>query len=311
MGSTLKSIAKVAMPISLQQSIGAAEGYKKGGIGGALKGGALAPIKNPLDAVGLNLEGEEGSSYNPNLSQTDAYNQYANAFGSEMDRADKGVQESGLTKDVYGAGGLQSQLAKEQGDLSSRGFSLQQPDYEAFGQASGDISRQFGQQEQDVANSLARRGLGGASSGAAGAAFSGLAGNKNEMLAKAQTDIAQKRMADTQQRLLQTRQMMTNLASQGSGLAQDRYNSKGGSLATSAGLQNQGNALQRQAYQDKEANYKPGLMESLGQGLQAGVVNLASKAPSIGLGAATGGAYGTASLQQQTDAQARSRSLFG
>lgn len=311
MGKAIKSVAKVMLPMNIQQGIGAAEGFKEGGIGGALKGGALAPIKNPLDAVGINLDGEEGQAYNPNLSQSETYNQFANAYGSEMDRATKGVQDSAFTKDLFGAGGLQSQLAKEQADLSARGFSLQPQDYEAYGQASGDISRLFGQQEQQASQSLARRGLMSAGSGAAGATFSGLAGNKNEMLAKAQTDIAQKRMADTQNRLFQTRQMMSSLGNQGSALAQSRYQDKGSALANAAGIQNTGNMLQRQAYQDKEANYKPGLMETIGTGLQAGIGQLATKAPSIGLGAATGGMYGTASLQQQADANAKARGMFG
>jgi hypothetical protein len=157
--------------------------------------------------------------------------------GTQM--ATDAIRSNPMLAGLYGEGGLQSQLGAEGKDLASRGYSLQQPDYEAYGQASGDIARQFGQQEADASKMLARRGLGGASSGAAGAAFSGLAGNKNEMLAKAQTDIAQKRMQDTTQRLQANRALQAQLGQQGNAAIGDQYNRQLQGFNTKAGVLNQ------------------------------------------------------------------------
>lgn len=137
--------------------------------------------------------------------------------------ASEQVRSDPMSSGLFGEGGLQDRLGTEEKDLASRGYGLQGSDREAYGQAAGDISRQFGQQEQDVSKMLAKRGLGGGSSGAAGAAFSGLAGSKNEMLARAQTDIAQKRMQDTTQRLQATRNMMGTLGAQGQQAIQNQF----------------------------------------------------------------------------------------
>lgn len=245
--------------------------------------------KKAAGALGINLEGEEGAYVTPEQRQAGLYRAFANDYDNQMKLADKGVQESALTKDLYGEGGLQSQLASEGKDLASRGFSLQQPDHEAYGQVSGDVSRLFGQQEQAASQSLARRGLASAGSGAAGATFSGLAGNKNEMLAAAQTQIAQKRMADTQQRLQQNRQMQQSLGVQGAGMARNRYSDKGNALMDSVNVENMQNTQNRQARADQEAAYKPGLFETIGSGLQSGIGGLASAAPGMLAGGMMGG----------------------
>jgi len=104
------------------------------------------------------------------------------------------VQNNPILGKLFGKGGAMDRADLEEQDLAKRGYSLKPEDYEAYGQASGDIARLFGQQEQNTAADLASRGLAAAPSGAAGVAYSGLQGNKNEQLAKAQTDIAQKRM---------------------------------------------------------------------------------------------------------------------
>lgn len=272
MGKAVKAVTK--NPLRSLAAVGTLGGSEL-----ALKAG---------EKLGLKLGGEEGAYVTPEEQQKGLYNAFASDYDNQMGLADKGVQQSGLTKDLYGDGGLQSQLAAEQRQLSGQGFALTPEDMTAYGQASGDIARQFGQQEQDVSKSLARRGLGGASSGAAGAAFSGLAGNKNEMLAKAQTDIAQKRYQDTQNRLQNVRSQMQSLGTQGAGLAQQRFADKGDNLARAAGLEMKGNEQQRQALADKEAAYKPGLLGTIGQGLQSGIGQVASRAP----GAAVGGLFG-------------------
>lgn len=188
------------------------------------------------------------------------------------------VQNSPLTSGLFGVGGLNDRLSAEEKALSSRGYSLQPQDHEAYGQASGNISRQFGQQEQDLSKSLARRGLASAGSGAAGAGFSGLAGSKNEMLAKAQTDIAQKRMADTNQRVQQTRNMMGQLGMQGAALQDDQYSrqlsgakNRQQNVTNAAQLQtganNSNNSAGLASMEDKRGAKGKTLMEGFGQGL--------------------------------------------
>lgn len=245
--------------------------------------------KKAASALGLSLDGEQGAYATPEQMQADLYRKFANDYDNQMGLAEKGVQESALTKDLFGQGGLQSQLATEGKDLASRGFSLQQPDHEAYGQVSGDVARLFGQQEADTTQALARRGLASAGSGAAGAAFSGLSGNKNEMLAQAQMQIAQKRMQDTQNRLMQNRQLQQSLGVHGNDMARKRYSDKGDSLLNATNVETASNNAKRQAAQDQADAYKPGLFESIGQGLQSGVTNLASAAPGMLVGGAMNG----------------------
>ena len=245
--------------------------------------------KNPLwKSLGISTDDEQG-----------AYNDQAELQGllrskdpnvdpiAGMNTATKYVQDNALTKGVFGEGGLQSQLGDEGRDLAGNGFQLQQRDREAYGQASGDISRLFGQQEQDASQALARRGLGSSSSGAAGAAFSGLAGNKNEMLAQAQTSIAQKRMADTQNRLVQNRNLQASLASQGNAMAGDQFGRQVQGRSNRIGELQGLEASKSGVMEAQKAAIKPGLFSTIGQGLQAGVGNLATQAPGM---AATGGA---------------------
>ncbi len=230
-------------------------------------GGKGGPLGAAMKKLGLGLEDEQGD-----YAKTGDVQDFYRNYDREMGLADKGVQNSALTRDVYGEGGLQGQLAKEQSQLANQGFQLTQDDRTAYGQAAGDIARQFGQQEQDLTSSLARRGLAGAASGAAGAAFSGLAGNKNEMLAKAQMDIAQKRYQDTQNRLQNVRNQMQSLAGQGSQLSRQRYSDKGAGLAAASDAQSKELA-------NKQAALKPGLLSTIGQGLQAGIGTAAVQAP--------------------------------
>jgi len=120
-----------------------------------------------------------------------------------------------LTAGQFGEGGSLSQALAQEKDLGSRGFSLQPEDYEAYGQASGDIARLFGSQEQSLAQSLANRGLASGNSGAMQAQFTGLQGNKNEQLGQMQRQIADDRMKSNLERLNSTRQYLTNLGGLG------------------------------------------------------------------------------------------------
>jgi hypothetical protein len=126
------------------------------------------------------------------------------------------VKNNDLFKGVFGEGGLNDRILSEEQDLAKRGFSLQPEDYEAYGQASNETARMFGQEENSLAQALAARGLSAAPSGAAGVAFSGLMGNKHERLASAQRKIADDRMKMNLERLNSAR----NFAMEGNKLAQ-------------------------------------------------------------------------------------------
>lgn len=117
------------------------------------------------------------------------------------------VRNNPLSSGLFGAGGIQDQSQARYGALNTQAdqdrlalsgrdqsYGLQDSDLAAYGQASGNIGRMFGGMEQNLAQSLADRGLASAPSGAAGGAFSGLMGNKMEQLAKSQFDIAQARI---------------------------------------------------------------------------------------------------------------------
>lgn len=206
------------------------------------------------------------------------------------------VQNNAILGGLFGKGGALERSLAEEKDLASRGYSLKPEDYEAYGQASGDIARMFGQQEQNTAADLAARGLAAAPSGAAGVAYSGLQGNKMEQLAKAQTDIAQKRMQMNLDRLNSTRQWAGNLGQQGQSAifgTRDRnlagVQAKQGFMKDTAaqGLGSYGaqNQMGLASMQNKQAQKTPGLMDMLGMGIG----KVAYEAPSAGAKAVAGG----------------------
>lgn len=175
----------------------------------------------------------------------------------------------------------------EEADLSARGYSLKPEDYEAYGQAAGDITRQFGKAEGSLAQALANRGM--TQSGSANRAFMTSAGNKMEQLAGMQRKIADDRMKTNMQRLGKTRDFMNSLYSQRSGLLRQQSGLMGqqGSQALSGiGMKDQ-NALNKaqlaqgtlgasaqqgnQAFEQKAATGSSGLMGALRRGSLAGV----------------------------------------
>lgn len=206
------------------------------------------------------------------------------------------VQNNPILGKLFGKGGAMDRADLEEQDLAKRGYSLKPEDYEAYGQASGDIARLFGQQEQNTAADLASRGLAAAPSGAAGVAYSGLQGNKNEQLAKAQTDIAQKRMQMNLDRLNATRSYLGGLGSLGEKSIMDTRSQnlagvgqKQGFMKDTAaqglgswGAQNSANLA---SMQNKQGQKTLGLGDYLG----AGIGKLAYNAPSQGAKAAAGG----------------------
>lgn len=142
--------------------------------------------------------------------------------GSKM--ASDQVRSDPLSSGLLGEGGSLERALGEEKDLQSRGWTLQPEDFEAYGQASGNIARMFGQQEQSLAQSLSDRGLAAGSSGIAQQQFSGLQGNKAEQLGQLQSQIAQQRMQTNMQRLNDTRGYLNNLGNLGQTAVQNQYN---------------------------------------------------------------------------------------
>lgn len=198
------------------------------------------------------------------------------------------VKNNSLFKGVFGEGGLNDRILKEEQELASRGFSLQPEDHEAYGMASAETARMFGQEEASLAQALAARGLAAAPSGAAGAGFSGLMGNKHERLAQAQRRIADDRMKMNLERLNSAR----NFAMEGNKLAQaavgDQFNRNRQGVndynnilkdSASAAAMEQGQ--ENVGFQQMEATRGPTLGEAAMSTLGA--------AAGAGLGAMTGG----------------------
>lgn len=216
-------------------------------------------------------------------------------------------------------GYLDTAQNKEQ-DLQNQGFKLQPQDIEAYGQASGDISRMFGAQGNQAANDLAMRGLSSAPSGAAGATFSGLAGNQNEMLAKAQMDIANQRMQNTMQRIGQQQNFVNSLQGNQNNLRGQAANTNaqtGGINAQTAGINQSLGNFAGQQVQDQFGRNLAGVQNYQGmlggtasgqnaanQGYlasaQFGQANKPKNIGDVGIGAATqgAGAAGTQGGQQ-------------
>ncbi len=245
------------------------DGGQMGDLAGYLGGSkSTADILKNVGGEGLSGGGAEGSEL-ANALATGPLT--GTKFATEQ------VQNSPLFGQLFGQGGaLSSALGKEQ-ELQNQGFKLQPQDIEAYGQASGDIARMFGQSENNMAQSLASRGLAASPSGAAGAMFSGLQGNKNEQLAQAQTDIANKRMQNTMQRIGQQQQFAAQLGGQAQNAVQNQFNNQlqgvqlqKGALGQAGGLQqatnNSANAygLQKSAFD--AANKPANFMDSLAAG---------------------------------------------
>lgn len=157
-----------------------------------------------------------GARGNLNAAQTQA-----RAIADNPQFAGQSVQGDPILGQLFGKGGTLDQSVGQEKDLANRGYSLQPEDYEAYGQASGNIARMFGGQEQGLAQDLASRGI--SNSGAAGAAFSNMYGNKQEQLGGLQTQIAQNRMQMNQSRLKDMQNFVSTLGGQAQGAEQGAF----------------------------------------------------------------------------------------
>lgn len=213
------------------------------------------------------------SGYNPNLSQYSL----REGLSSTLNNAKSGnqgvstatVQNNPILGQLFGAGGQMEQAGQQVNNLTNTGYSLQPEDHEAYGQASGNIARMFGSQEQGLAENLASRGL--SNSGVAGQQFSNMYGNKQEQLAGLQTDIAQKRMAMNQQRLQEMHGFLSNLGQQAQGAIGQASNIQNNSLMQDynmrtdllSKIQNQNN----EALGQRSQTSTPSTGEQIGGGL--------------------------------------------
>lgn len=223
--------------------------------------------------------------------------------GSKM--ATDQVQSNPILGQLFGNGGELSNSVNTEQNLQNQGYSLQPQDISAYGQASGNIARMFGQSENSAAQSLADRGLSQGPNGATGATFSGLQGNKNEMLSQAQTNIANARMQNTMQRIGQQQQFISQLGNQANTAINDQYGrnitgvkTEQGDLQNTANLQvaqnNGENSANLASMQDQRGAQGKTLFNALGSGLYSGVAGVASKAPAMAAGGPAGAASAAA-----------------
>jgi hypothetical protein len=201
--------------------------------------------------------------------------------------ASQQVRTDPLSSGMFGDDGSLERAIAEERELAERGYSLQPEDYEAYGQASGDIARMFGQSEQSLAQALADRGLATADSGVARSEFSGLYGNKNEQLAGLQRQIANDRMEKNLQRLAQTRDFTARLGALGQDAlnsaysrnlsgAQQRTNTFAQAADADIGKYNAEQGAMQAAMESKLANKEMGLGDALTKGIFSGVQGAAS-----------------------------------
>lgn len=254
------------------------------GQGGGSTQGLLNQINGAPGAQGLDSKSAEADN---NALATGALT--GSRYATEQ------VQNNPIEGQLFGQNGLfGKEIGKEQ-DLQNQGFQLQPQDVEAYGQASGNISRLFGQQGQQASQDLASRGLAAGPSGAAGAEFSGLAGNKNEMLGQAQMQIANQRMQNTMQRIGQQQNFINSLGAQGANDIQQQYgrqlagaqNSQG-NLENAANAQNARNAGANAAGLASMEDKRNSAGKTLGGALGAGIYNGVSG----GMGNFTSGLFG-------------------
>lgn len=191
-----------------------------GGGAGALLGGVLGGAKKKAGPDAGNVfstDQETKDKMSRNLKNFLDYKGSAAAIDPIQSSriASQEVMNNPLLAGMYGESGALGRALGEEQDLSSRGYSLQPEDYEAYGQGSGQIARNFGQAETGLAEALSARGL--SNSGVANQAFMTSQGNKLEQLAGLQRKISDDRMKMNLQRLQQTRQFVQGMG----GMAQE------------------------------------------------------------------------------------------
>ena len=266
------------------------------GTAGTIAGGASA-LGGLAGALGSKKEGGQAaanaySGLDPKAA-TNLVNQGAASTGqATTGQAAQDVMSNPLLSQMFGQGGMMGQTGQQISDLY-KPQGLTDQDKTEYGQASGNIARQFGQQSGSMANALSQRGLG--NSGVAGAQFSGLAGNQNEQLGHLQSQIADNRAKMNQQRLGTMQNFMSNLGQQAQGaMGQDiqsnlargeqQYGQGMGQLKGIQGQANEGlQQMQQTAKPSESGQVLGGMFSGLGAANQ-----MAGKGGMFGEGGAFG-----------------------
>lgn len=195
--------------------------------------------------------------------------------------ASQQVMEDPLLAGLYGDNSSMSRAVGEEKRLMEQGYKLQPEDYEAYGQASGNVARTFGKQEQGLAQALASRGLSAGSSGAATSGFSNMYGNKLEQLGQMQRQIADDRMNNTRARVADARNFQVQLGSLGQDAQGQKFNQNQQSTQDQKAIYNsdiaaynaQQNAAQA-SQKSKEDNRQLGLADAVGAGIMSGTQSM-------------------------------------
>lgn len=288
---------------------------------------ALADAKshNTQLAPGISLSDQIQKSLDalPGTSQVSAPEQFmdrlaTNSVTGSMFAKDQVMKDPTLAG-MFNKGGLldqsEGQYSTASNDLGTdrnalmgrdESYGLQDSDLKAYGQASGNIGRQYGNSEKNLAQSLANRGLASGPSGAANLAYSNMAGSQNEQLAQAQQQIAQNRIQtarglaqDRTNMDLQRQSQAGNLATNLGGLGQsavnaqfgrqlmgseDAYNKQAGAAALTAGQQGLQQGINNSQWAQQQAS-SPG-------GVIGGIAGNAVGAITGGIGNSLGSALG-------------------
>lgn len=264
-------------------------------------------IQNQLNMVASGQQSVQDLMNNPNFSG-DAKNAMMKYMGVDPRTATQfatgQVQDNAITGQLFGQGGTFNQANQKLQGLYNQGYQLTPEDMTMYGQASGNIARQFGQQGNQASSDLASRGL--SSSGAAGATFSGLAGNQNEQLAQAQQQIMQQRFTNTQNQINSLQTFAGTLGAQGEQDIQSQYarnvggveaenaarNQAAGLAGQQAGLGTNAYSAQQQALQDQQKsqneNKMPTFTGMIGSGV-AGLFGATGSSAGKGIGGNLGG----------------------
>lgn len=274
------------------QSEGAARGYS--GINGYATG------KMSLsDALNQDLGNENWNIGRNNELATGA------TTGSKF--ATDQVNNNSILGGLYGSGpnSQLSQAEDRQNFLTNNGYSLTKEDNDALGQVSGNIARQYGTQENSLAQALASHGLSAAPSGAAAIQFTGLAGNKNEALAQAQTNIAQQRIQNNANAIAQNQSFLSSLGGQASNAIQQQYQrqlqgaqNQQGNMQSAAQITNAANGMANNANLNAAQfaqDNKPQNFMDMAQGGFANAIGAGSKTAGQNAGNKMFGASSTAS----------------
>lgn len=271
------------------------------GVGGLLGGIAGSQHDSGSD-VGSNIFSQAGMTPEAQAAysrlgqyglQSTANQGMTLANQNSMDNSTSQVQNNPMLGQLFGQGGLLQNSVGQTNDLMNRGYSLQPEDYEAYGQASGNVARLFGGQEQGLAQDMASRGM--SNSGAAGQQFSNMYGNKQEQLSGLQTQIAQNRMQMNMQRLGQMQNFVGQLGNQAQGAikgANDMQSRQAGQTYNQAtDYMNKLQGVNQQAFDDRQNSMHP---STLSQGISGAMGGAGAGANFAGaLGGSSGGNKGS------------------